>query len=102
MSSALENDRAAPGGPQAWLGTIGVRREYRESGVASALMTRTMEAFRQRGYRKAILDVDTENPTGALGLYERHGFRSIHRYILRGKTVREGVGASQAGIGATG
>lgn len=90
MSAAMEQDRVAPGGPQAWLGTIGVIRGYRKSGVASGLMTRTMEAFRRSGFRKAVLDVDTENPTGALGLYERHGFRSIRRFILQGRTIRHG------------
>lgn len=52
-------DRVAPGGPQAWLATIGVRRDHRKSGVASALMTRTMKAFREHGFRTAVLDVDT-------------------------------------------
>ena len=30
--------------------------------------------------RGASLDVDSENPTGALGLYERAGFRTDRRW----------------------
>ncbi len=29
----------------------------------------------------AILGVDIENPTGAVGVYERVGFRSVRRYV---------------------
>ena len=87
MSGALEADLTTPGGPQGWLSTIGVRPSHRSRGIASALMTRTMAAFKASGYRRAMLDVDSENSTGALGLYERHGFAPVTRFVLFSKHI---------------
>lgn len=54
---------------------IFVRRPWRGRGIASALIGQTLELFRARGLTNAALGVDTENPSGAFRLYERHGFR---------------------------
>ena len=37
-------------------------------------MASALRRFREEGYERAALDVDSGNPTGALGLYERAGF----------------------------
>ena len=34
-----------------------------------------MRAYRDAGYHESSLDVDTNNPTGAFGLYERAGYK---------------------------
>ena len=57
-------------------------REWRGQGVASALIGRNLRLLRERGMTEAALSVDTENPTGALGLYQRHGFREHDRLII--------------------
>ena len=57
-------------------------REWRGRGVASALIGRNLRLLRERGMAEAALSVDTENPSGALGLYERHGFREHDRLII--------------------
>jgi ribosomal protein S18 acetylase RimI-like enzyme len=62
-------------GRTAWLDLIAVRRAWRKRGVASALIASTLVALADEGFRTAALDVDSDSPTGALGLYERHGFR---------------------------
>jgi mycothiol synthase len=54
---------------------ISVRRPWRRKGLATALLTLSLEELRKRGMQEASLGVDTENPSGALGLYERVGFR---------------------------
>jgi mycothiol synthase len=59
---------------EAYVGKVGTRREYRGRGVASALLQHSLKAYQQAGYDEASLDVDSENPTGALGVYERAGF----------------------------
>ena len=64
------------------LAIIGVRREYRGQGLASALITRSLEALAGAGYVRAELDVDAANSTGAVGLYERLGFRPVRRSVL--------------------
>jgi ribosomal protein S18 acetylase RimI-like enzyme len=57
-------------------------REWRGRGVASALIARNLQLLKARGMTEAALSVDTENPSGALGLYERHGFREHDRVII--------------------
>jgi mycothiol synthase len=58
---------------------ISVRRPWRKRGLASALIARSLEALRQRGMTEASLEVDAENPTGALRVYERLGFVTTKR-----------------------
>ena len=55
-----------------------VRRPWRRRGLAAALVGRSLELLRERGMTSAWLGVDADNPTGALGVYERAGFE-IHR-----------------------
>lgn len=56
---------------------IGTLKEYRGRGIAQALITRGLKQFRDVGMTEASLDVDTENATGALRLYEKLGYRPI-------------------------
>jgi mycothiol synthase len=58
-----------------WLEHVSVRKAWRGRGVASALIVDSMRALRDRGMAIAQLGVDGENPTGALAIYERLGFR---------------------------
>ncbi len=57
-----------------WIDTLSVRRPWRRRGVARALLTAALVAGRDRAMTSAALGVDTDNTTGALGLYERLGF----------------------------
>lgn len=67
-----ENERL--GVDRGWLDHVSVRRPWRRRGLASALIVRSMAILRERGVGEAALGVDSENPTGALGVYERLGF----------------------------
>jgi len=40
-----------------------------------------IDAYRSTGLERAALDVDTENPTGALGVYTRLGFAPTARDV---------------------
>lgn len=62
-----------------WTENICVRRPWRKRGVASALIAENLRELKARGMTEAALGVDTENPTGALRLYERMGFRATRR-----------------------
>jgi ribosomal protein S18 acetylase RimI-like enzyme len=42
-------------------------------------MARALVLIRDRGMTTAVLDVDSANPTGALGLYESLGFEIERR-----------------------
>jgi len=59
---------------RAWLEHISVRRPWRRRGLARALIVSALEGLREDGIDEAMLGVDGENPTGALGLYESLGF----------------------------
>jgi ribosomal protein S18 acetylase RimI-like enzyme len=81
VNYVVESDWQAAGIREGWVGQLGVRRPWRKRGVATALLVRSMEAFRAAGLEAATLGVDAENPTGALGVYERVGFRPIRRSV---------------------
>lgn len=68
------------GRARAWLGSVAVRRPWRRRGLARSLMAQSLRAARDAGFTSAGLGVDTENPSGALRLYEALGFGAARRY----------------------
>ncbi|TMB57729.1 MAG: GNAT family N-acetyltransferase [Chloroflexi bacterium] len=56
------------------LDSVFVRRPWRRRGLAAALVARSLVQLRERGMTSAWLGVDADNPTSALGVYERAGF----------------------------
>lgn len=81
--SPEENERY--GIQEAWIGELGVRRPWRKRGFATALLNQSMHAFKAEGMTFATLGVDAESPTGALGVYERVGFRQVKRSMSYAK-----------------
>lgn len=79
---SYEMEEAEPGaGRGGYIGQIGTRRSWRGRGLASALVGTALAAMKKAGYERAALTVDTENPTGAHGLYERLGFVTERQYV---------------------
>ena len=66
------------GRKRAWLESVFVRRAWRRRGLGAALVARALVRVREAGMEEAMLGVDSDNPTGALGLYQRAGFE-IHQ-----------------------
>jgi mycothiol synthase len=66
-------------GPELHVPYLGTLHQYRRRGLAGSLLSRVLALGRDAGYVTASLNVDTANPTGALGLYERAGFRQSYR-----------------------
>lgn len=58
---------------------ICARRPWRRQGLARALMARSFQVQKERGMTETALGVDTQNPNGALQLYESMGFRPVRR-----------------------
>jgi ribosomal protein S18 acetylase RimI-like enzyme len=87
QSAEWEAYEQATGRREAYLAKIGVRREYRGRGVASGLLRHALRAYREHGYVESSLDVDTNNPTGAFGLYERAGYAVERRTATFSRTV---------------
>ena len=49
--------------------------------MATALLCASLHAFKAEGLQHAMLGVDTENPSGALRVYEHVGFKPVKRFI---------------------
>jgi mycothiol synthase len=61
---------------------ISVRRPWRKRGLARALLTSSLQMFKDMGMTEAALGVDTQNLSGALRLYESVGFRMRQRFSI--------------------
>jgi mycothiol synthase len=64
---------------EAWINTVGTRRAWRGKCVARWLLSDCLDriATSETRFERAILGVDAENPTGALGLYRSLGFDDV-------------------------
>lgn len=80
-------ENAALGVQRGWTDPICVRRPWRKMGVAKALILRSLRLLKEQGMTEAALGVDTQNPNGALQLYESCGFRPLSRST----TYRKGL-----------
>lgn len=69
--------------------TVGTRRAGRNRGVATALLTASLRAARANGLVSASLSVDSDSPTGAVGLYERVGFTTQDTWIVTRKALAD-------------
>lgn len=57
-----------------WLKDFAVRESERHQGLGTALLRNSFAEFARRGIGRMGLKVDIANPTGAVRMYERHGF----------------------------
>ncbi|TQN44371.1 mycothiol synthase [Blastococcus colisei] len=74
LAYVFEADTAANGYEAVDLGQIGVLPSARGRGLAKATIAAVLRAAAERGVRDATLQVDSENVSGALALYEGLGF----------------------------
>lgn len=81
LSTVNEEDWPGQGFSSAYIELVGVARQWRRRGIAPALLARTLEAIAAHPLDAAVLDVDSDSPTGALGLYEGLGFVQANRTI---------------------
>jgi mycothiol synthase len=65
-----------------WVGELGVLRSHRGRGIATALLLESFAEFERRGLPRARLNVDSDNLTGAVALYERVGMCVASSYDL--------------------
>ena len=66
---------------------LGVRREFRGRGVAQALLADAMRRFAAAGMDLASLDVDSDNPTGAMALYLKMGYVPVNTSLSWDKVL---------------
>ncbi|GAA1871810.1 GNAT family N-acetyltransferase [Myceligenerans crystallogenes] len=76
-AARYEQDFAVRGFTFGYSENVGARRAYRGRGLARAALAAGLRAMAGDGMQYALLDVDTANPTGALGLYAGLGYEKL-------------------------
>ena len=74
LTDVAEGDWPGQGFSSSYVSTVAVIRPFRGRRIAPTLLRPVLLASAARGLDKVVLDVDAENPTGALGLYTGMGF----------------------------
>lgn len=92
LNGHFPDDYEINGRLDGWIQSLGTLRSHRKRGIASGLIVQSMHAFVAAGLDHAMLGVDTENPSGAYGIYGDLGFERQHTVITVRKTVRTGAG----------
>jgi mycothiol synthase len=72
---------------EAYVAKVGTVPDHRGKGLASALLRHCLVAYQDAGYDDAALDVDSMNPSGALGIYERAGFEVERRFTTYSRVI---------------
>ena len=66
---------------------IFVRRPWRKRGLASALIASSLRVLKAHGMNEAELGVDSDNQSGALGLYQTMGYQTYYTDTWFRKTM---------------
>lgn len=107
LSPVNPEENRPVGRERGWVETLAVLRGHRGKGLGRALLLESVHVLRERGCTPGMLGVDSENATGALGLYESVGFRLwmitvTFRKVLRGRRLPSSRGRGQReGVGPT-
>lgn len=73
-----------------WVGTLGVRRQWRKQGLGLALLHHAFGEFYKRGQRNVGLSVDASSLTNAVRLYEKAGMKVARQFDRYQKELRPG------------
>jgi mycothiol synthase len=73
--------------PVGWVDILGVRQAWRRRGLGLALLLHAFREFHARELRQAGLEVDAENLSGAVRLYERAGMRVVREAVIYEKRL---------------
>ncbi|MDP1547946.1 MAG: GNAT family N-acetyltransferase [Anaerolineales bacterium] len=73
-----------------WVGTLGVRKPWRNKGLGLALLQHSFGEFYRRGMKTIGLGVDASNTTGATRLYQRAGMHTASEFVTFEKELRPG------------
>ncbi len=81
LNTHYPEDEELLGRRDGWVETLGVIREWRKKGVATALLRTSFNAFLDLGFTHSSIGVDTANPSDALHLYSNLGYKPTNRTI---------------------
>jgi len=80
-------ERQEDGETIGWISVLGVRPRWRGRGLGEALLVQSLNAFHSRGRRRAALNVDVDNTTGALRLYTKVGMKPTPAFTVWSMTL---------------
>jgi len=84
LTHRYESDDDLLGKRIGWIDKLATLAEHRKQSIAKNLIARALHSYTEDGLTHAALSVDTQNPTGAYGLYASQGFE-----LYRGTTTYE-------------
>jgi ribosomal protein S18 acetylase RimI-like enzyme len=67
-----------------WIGVLPV---YRRRGIGTRLLLHSLNVLRAEGMTSASLDTEDTNPTRAITLYEKVGFKVLQEYVTYAKDI---------------
>jgi mycothiol synthase len=70
-----------------WILTTGVLKPNRTKGIGTAMMQHAMEFLKSQGMTEVQLGVDASNPTKAIELYKKMGFKIVRRNLAYTKKI---------------
>ncbi len=70
-----------------WIMTIGVLKSLRRQGIGTTLMLHALKLLKAKGMKEAELGVDDSNPTKAIELYKKVGFKVVKKDLTYLKTI---------------
>ena len=88
LSHRYESDDEVLGKRIGWIDKLATLSEHRKKSVGKSLITHALAAYKRDGLTHAALDVDTENPTGAYGLYTAVGFSTFRGSVTYERIVQ--------------
>jgi mycothiol synthase len=71
----------ATGIREVYVSKVGTLPEHRGRGLAGTLLRLVLDRAADQGFGRAALDVDANNETGALSVYEQAGFAVTRRWV---------------------
>ncbi len=91
LNGHYPDDEELTGRRDGWIDSICTLASHRSRGIASSLIVHSLLAFEAAGLNSSMLGVDSDNPTGAFGIYERLGYRPLQKSIASVLTLRAGA-----------
>jgi len=66
---------------------IGVLKTYRRKGIGTRLILQGLKSLKAKSMIKAMVDTEDNNPTNAVKLYEKVGFKVVQEYLTYEKRL---------------
>ncbi|RAG86542.1 hypothetical protein DN069_06175 [Streptacidiphilus pinicola] len=87
LAIVMCEESSSEAGRDLYVALVGTARAGRRRGIASALLAHVLREGAAAGYDRSSLGVDADSPTGAVGLYERLGYRAKQTWVAQRKQL---------------